>query len=101
MPCSSIKAKRSTSGSTAIPKSACEETTVSDKSVKCCFSGSGLCGNCPFGSQCILTASTPKRSKSKGITIPPVELTASTTTLNLQSEIAFTFTNSKSSTSSI
>src|SRR5690606_29679256 len=97
-PCSSINANRSTSGSTTIPKSAPVSTTFLDKSVKCSFKGSGLWGNSPLGSQYNLTTSTPKRSKSNGITIPPVELTPSTTTLNLAFSMADTFTNGKSNT---
>ena len=100
-PFSSINANLSTSGSTTIPKSALCFFTSSDKSVKCSFKGSGLCGKCPFGSQYNLITSTPKRSNNKGIAIPPVEFTPSTTTLNRASSIDVTVTNGKSKTSII
>ncbi len=65
-------------------------------SVKCSFKGSGLCGNCPFGSQYNFTTSQPNFSKSGGSEIPPVEFTASRTTLNFLAFTASTSTIGKS-----
>ncbi len=62
--------------------------TSSQMSSKCSFKGSGLCGNCPFGSQYSLTVSQPNLSKSIGIAIPPVEFTASKTILYFLALIA-------------
>ena len=100
-PFSSTKAKRSTSGSTTIPKSARSSTTLFIKSPKCSFNGSGLCGNSPVGSQYNFTGSTPKASNKAGTAIPPVEFTPSTTTLNFAFLIASTSTNGRSKISSI
>ena len=82
LPSSQTNANRSTSGSTTIPKSACSLTTNLDISVKFSGKGSGLWGKSPFGSQNNLMHSTPILSNNLGIIKPPVEFTASTTTLN-------------------
>ena len=100
-PSSQIKARRSTSGSTTIPKSAFVSITFFDISVKFSGNGSGLWGNSPVGSQNNLIHSTPSFSNNFGIKIPPVELTASSTTLNFLDLISSTLTNSKFNTSSI
>ncbi len=66
---------------------------------KCSFKGSGLCGKCPFGVQYNSTHSTFNSFNKAGIKIPPVEFTASTTTLKLAFLMASTSTNSKFKTS--
>ena len=90
LPSSQTKAKRSTSGSTTIPRSALCSITRLDKSFKFSFKGSGLCGKCPFGSQYNSITSTPNFFKSLGTAIPPVELTASTTILKFEDLILLT-----------
>ena len=91
-PSSHTNTNLSTSGSTAIPKSAFSLITVFFKSVKFLSSGSGLWEKSPFGLQFIFTTSQFNFSKSSGIIIPPLELIPSTTTLNFFLQMPSTFT---------
>ncbi len=100
-PFSHTSAKRSTSGSTTTPKSAFSRTIASDIWVRFSGSGSGLWANCPFGSQFNSTTSQPSSRRSCGITTPPTELTASTTTLNLRAHTASRSTSGNAITCSI
>jgi hypothetical protein len=81
VPSSHTNASLSTSGSTTIPKSAFSLTTRLDISFKFSGRGSGLWGKSPFGVQYNSTHSTPNFFNNLGIIVPPVELTASNTTL--------------------
>ena len=67
--------------------------TSSDKSDKCSFKGSGLCGKCPVGSQYRRIVFTPNASNSAGMATPPMEFTPSTTAVNLASLMALTSTS--------
>ena len=102
LPSSQTNAKRSTSGSTVIPKSACTSRIFADKSVKCSGRGSGLCGKCPVGSQYIsVIFVTPNARNIAGTKIPPVEFTASTTMLKSAAAIAALSTNGRAKMASM
>ena len=70
-------------------------TTASIKSVRCSFKGSGLWGNWPLGVQWISTVFTPKALSNLGTAMPPVEFTASTTTLKFLDLMAGTSTRGR------
>src|SRR3546814_8871734 len=70
-----------------MPRSALPSTTLEESVVRFSASGSGLCGNSPLGTQYSSSmATTPNAFNSCGTTMPPVEFTASTTTLKPRSE---------------
>ena len=79
-PRSSTIASRSTSGSTASPKSALLRRTSLPSAARCSGTGSGGRGKRPSGSRFIPATRHPSRSSSAGITTPPAPRTVSSAT---------------------
>ena len=96
-----MKARRSTSGSTLMPKSAFSRTTVSLNSTRFLGRGSGLWAKSPVGSPLSVMHSTPSFSNSLGIIMPPTELMESSTTLKPALRTAPASTASRASTAAM
>ena len=95
VPSSFTKAKRSTSGSTTIPRSAPSFFMTSVISVRWAGRGSGLCANSPFISPLrTIISVTPNCFNKSGTYSAPLLLIPSTTTLNPFFEIASLSTKS-------
>ena len=82
-PFSVIRTKRSTSGSTTIPKSTLFSLTICIVLTKFSGSGSGSLGKIPFFSQFNSITSQPNSFNNWGITYTPAPFTQSSRTLNL------------------
>mmetsp|Transcript_44502 Transcript_44502/g.112132 ORF Transcript_44502/g.112132 Transcript_44502/m.112132 type:complete len:200 (+) Transcript_44502:428-1027(+) len=100
-PLSSISTQRSTSGSTAIPRSAFSRFTSAHRSPRLPGTGSGVWANRPLSSKFRPITVQPNRSKSCFMIRPPAPFTVSKHTRNRRSLTVSTCTYSSARISSM